>query len=153
MEKISQYIYIAVIGLVIALIVTQIVLPVSVSGSSMYPTLNEGEKLIVYKLDKAYDRGDIVVFKPIDDYTKYYIKRVIALPGETIEIKNGITYVDGLVLREDYIQDKGDFNMEKYRLKEDEYFVMGDNRNNSRDSRYFGPIKKDTIYGKIINKH
>lgn len=150
-EKISQYVFLLAIGLVLALIITQIISPVTVSGTSMYPTLNEGEKLIAYKLGDNYERGDIIVFKPTDDYTKFYIKRVIGLPNDVIEIKNGVTYINDVILREPYVLDIGEFNMDKYRLKENEYFVMGDNRNNSRDSRYFGPIPVDSIYGKIIN--
>jgi signal peptidase I len=118
-------------------------------GSSMEPSLHNGNYVIADKL--AYvgaepQRGDIVVFaregRPGD-----YLKRVIGLPGETIEIANGVVYIDGQPLDEPYIVPASG-NYPAFRLGDDEYFMIGDNRGNSQDSRSFGPVSLDDIEGR-----
>ena len=126
-----------------------------VDGMSMYPTLEDGDNLIVEKLSYRFgdpQRFDIIVF-PYDDHT-YYIKRIIGLPGETVQIdEEGTIYIDGEVLEEDYgaevISNPGRA-AEPVQLGEDEYFVMGDNRNNSKDSRTqeVGNIHREDIVGR-----
>ena len=126
-----------------------------VDGMSMYPTLEDGDNLIVEKLSFRFgdpQRFDIIVF-PYDDHT-YYIKRIIGLPGETVQIdEEGTIYIDGEVLEEDYgaevISNPGRA-AEPVQLGEDEYFVMGDNRNNSKDSRTqeVGNIHREDIVGR-----
>lgn len=131
---------------------------VSVEGSSMQPSLVEGDQLLVNKISYRLgepERCDIVVFRLKDDPGTYYIKRIIGMPGETIQLINGEIYIDGQCMQEDYglepIQDAG-MAAEPVTLGADEYFVLGDNRNDSRDSRSqeLGPIKREQLMGKIF---
>lgn len=126
-----------------------------VSGPSMEQTYHNGNSLIIDKFFYRFNglkRYDVVVFR--DDNGKILIKRIIALPEETIRIDNdGNIYINDKILQEEYgtetILDAG-IAIQKFQLAEKEYFVLGDNRNNSRDSRVFGPIKEEQIIGKVI---
>lgn len=126
-----------------------------VSGPSMEQTYHNGNSLIIDKFFYRFNglkRYDVVVFR--DDNGKILIKRIIALPEETIRIdNNGNIYINDKILQEEYgteaILDAG-IAIQKFQLAEKEYFVLGDNRNNSRDSRVFGPIKEEQIIGKVI---
>lgn len=132
----------------------------TVDGMSMYGTLNDGDNLIIEKLSYRFgdvERFDIVVFPYYDsaaDMDVYYIKRIIGLPGETIQITDGKIYINGEVLEEDYGYYINDIPMSGYNAEEeiyigeDEYFVLGDNRNNSTDSRRIGCIRRDHIEGR-----
>lgn len=130
-----------------------------VDGSSMADTLQDGEHLYVEKLSyrfDALDRFDIIVFYPFGrENEEYYVKRIIGMPGETIQIINGTIYINGEVLTEHYgkepILDPGRASV-PITLGEDEYFVMGDNRNVSKDSRSMevGNVKKENIGGRAI---
>ena len=121
-----------------------------IDGSSMEPNLHHDEYVIVdkvtYLLGKP-QRGDVVVFY-LEGQPKDYIKRVIGLPGETVEIANGVVYVDGQPLEEPYIVQPAGSAFPAQRLGDDAYFVMGDNRGNSQDSRSFGPIRPSNIVGR-----
>ncbi len=139
-------------------IVFSVGMKVSVIGVSMEPALYNGQEVLVnrfvYRISSP-DRGDIVAFLPNGNKNAhYYLKRVVGLPGEKVQIIKGYVYIDGLLLEEDEsfdkIADAGIADMEVV-LGNDEYFVLGDNRNNSEDSRSgnLGPIKKDTIAGKV----
>lgn len=131
-----------------------------VDGQSMMPNLKDGDNLIVEKISYLFGdikRYDVVVFPHFDTVKKeevYYIKRVIGLPGETIQIKDGEIYIDGQILSENYGYYINDTSMdggeaeEEYYIGEDEYFVLGDNRNASIDSRIIGCISRDEIEGK-----
>ena len=131
-----------VILVVVVLIRTYICTPIIVSGPSMQPTLDGGELMLLNKLSE-FGRFDVVV---VDIETEEIIKRIIALPGETITCENGIVYVNGKRQDEEY--SKGyTFDFEKITLAEDEYFVMGDNREDSKDSRMIGPVKMEQIKG------
>ena len=132
-----------VILIVVVLIRSFIVTPVKVSGESMYPTLKGTEVMILNKLDKKYERYDIVVVKSSDGDI---IKRVYGLPGETIECENNTIYINGKKIEDEYGHGKT-MNFKKYELGDNEYFVLGDNRMNSKDSRIFGPFKEDEIKG------
>lgn len=130
--------------------------PFLVSGSSMEPTFNNGNYLLVDELTYDFrnpERGEVIVFKYPNDPNTYFIKRVIGLPGETVKIKdNQIEVVgdDGVrVLREPYIVQKADMADFEKTLGSDEYFVMGDNRNFSFDSRSWGPLPKGDIIGVV----
>lgn len=129
----------------------------SVIGDSMEPALSNGQEILInrflYKLSSP-KRGDVVVFLPNGNQnTHYYVKRIIGLPGETIQIINGKVYIDGELLEEDERFDKmidPGIAGNEMTLAGNEYFVLGDNRNSSEDSRSgnIGPIEKNTIIGK-----
>ena len=127
-----------------------------VHGTSMYPTLSDGDSLIVDKLTYQFSnpqRFDVVVFPFRYQEDVYYIKRVIGLPGETVQIMEGRIYINGHPLEEDYGHgaiEKSGLAAEPITLGENEYFVLGDNRNNSTDSREpsVGNIEKSAIIGK-----
>lgn len=148
---------IIIIGLAIALgiFLRQNVMSIaSVKGISMYPTLKEDEKLILNRLAKNFEYEDIVVLHPkFEEDGKMYIKRVIGLEGDTIEIKDGKVFKNGKELNEDYLQMKVDTEPmipgeSKWQVGKDEMFVLGDNRENSSDSRAFGVIKFSDIRGR-----
>ncbi|MCF7906514.1 signal peptidase I [Patescibacteria group bacterium] len=138
-----------------------IISPFSVKGKSMEPSFYEGEYLIVDEISyrfKEPKRGDVVVLKYTDKGTsEFLIKRIVALPGEEIIINNGKVLIkneenpDGFYLEEDYISENIEtFGNIKESVLEDNYFILGDNRPNSLDSRYFGPISKDQIIGRVF---
>ena len=132
----------------IVLIRTFIITPVRVNGFSMYNTLNNGEIMLLNKINYKFNdikRFDIVVVKIPGDKI---IKRVIGLPGETIKVENNKLYIDGKEIKDNYAyENTEDFDYGK-KLPKDCYFVMGDNRNNSADSRMIGCVNKNQIKGK-----
>lgn len=107
-----------------------------------------GDLLVFSKNINKFKRGDIVSFKsPVED--EIYVKRIIGLPGETISIEEGFIYIDGVMI-EDFTSVKATYTMSKTVIEDGEYFVLGDNRNNSLDSSEYGAIKKEAIKGKGI---
>ena len=175
LEDILGFIKVFVVSaIVILLFVNFVAHPVRVDGRSMYPTLKDGEfgfTNVGGVLLNGVERGDIVVVTMEEDGQKtHWVKRVIGLPGDTVSCVNDVVYINGKVLDEtkyidpDYRQslvDKfGYFNkvpnadntnvedFEEVKLKDDEYYVMGDNRPYSKDSRYVGPVKKSQIFAK-----
>jgi signal peptidase I len=149
----------AIIALIIVVPIRMFVVePFVVSGASMFPTFDNGDYLIVDKISYELgnpQRNDVVIFKYPNDQTKFFIKRIIGLPNETVNIKNGVVTIvnstnpDGFVLDEPYIKNVSSTST-NLELKDDEYFVMGDNRNASSDSRYWGAVKKDLLTGKAL---
>jgi signal peptidase I len=138
-----------------AFIVIFLYQPVKVEGTSMMPSLDDQERIFVNKFVyriEAIRRGDIIVFRYPRDPSKSFIKRVIGVGGDRIRIKDGQTYVNDKPIREDYVP--GSYLDERpYReitVPEDSYFVMGDHRILSNDSRDFGPVKSTFIYGKAV---
>ena len=131
---------------VIILFRTFILERIIISGDSMSPTLNNGNVVWAWKNPKL-DRNDIVIIKK--DGT-LYIKRIVGMPEETVEIKNGKAYINGKELQEEF--DEMESEEQKIHLKENEYFVLGDNRNDSTDSRVWGAIDKEEITGEIVFK-
>jgi len=145
------------LALVLYVVIQYAVQTVHVLGSSMYATLHDNDLLVASKISYKLhppQRGDIVVFKPPDEASRDFIKRIIALPGERIHIAKSVIYINGQVLREPYLPEKWTYNNnwpasgQDQLIPPDEYFVMGDNRNHSSDSRTFGPIELDSILGK-----
>lgn len=146
-----------ILCVILFLVIIQYVFSVTkVVGSSMYPTLKDEELLILNKFKYRMSdvkRGDIISLKYAD--TKYLIKRVIGLPGETIEIKDSKLYINNQIIEESYISSElkyKDFSLEELgysKIPENMYLVLGDNRVNSLDSREIGLIKKEDINGKI----
>lgn len=124
---------------------------------SMEPTLHEGQYLLISKQTHRLwplERGDIIVFKYPNNPEKFYIKRLIGLPGETLELRHGKLHVDGQVTPEPWLpQDLRWTSSGQWTLADDEYFVMGDNRNNSSDSRRWGPITKSHFIGKAFFRY
>ncbi|MFC4076412.1 signal peptidase I [Salinithrix halophila] len=139
------------IAVVLALIIRYFVLsPFSVAGPSMLSTLHNGDKVIVNKmiyLIRDPEPGEVIVFHASED--KDYIKRVIALPGQTVSAQNNVVRVDGRSIEEPYIDERNrtaDFGPVK--VPKDHVFVLGDNRMNSSDSRELGPIPLDRLVGR-----
>jgi signal peptidase I len=127
--------------------------PVRVEGTSMLPNLEDQDRLFINKFAfrvGEIHRGDVVVFRYPRDETKNYIKRVIGLPGDRVRIVHGSVYVNGKLLPEPYVPARytDDRSQPEIRIPADEYFVLGDHRNISSDSREFGPVERDLIYGK-----
>ena len=147
MKIIKEIIPYIVIVLVVVLIRTFIITPVRVDGDSMKNTLKNGDILLLYKLG-SINRLDIIVLDEEKDNEKI-IKRVIGLPGETVAIKKGKIYINDKVIDDEYTYGETS-DYDKVTLEDDEYFILGDNRLISKDSRYFGPIKKSEIKGKIV---
>jgi len=129
--------------------------PVRVEGTSMLPRLEDRDRLFINKFVyhfEAIHRGDIVVFHYPRDPEKSYIKRVIALPGDRLRINRGDVYLNGRLVPEPYVPEEyRDLkSMPETVIPEDEYFMMGDHRSISSDSREFGPVDRDLIYGKAV---
>jgi signal peptidase I len=129
--------------------------PVKVEGTSMAPLLSDQERIFINKFEYRFEpieRGDVVVFWYPLDHSKSFIKRVIGLPGETIELRAGHLYIDGKELSEPYVPasylDGSSYGPMK--IPSGNYFVMGDHRDSSNDSRVFGPVSRPYIYGKAV---
>ena len=160
-ELVGWIVSILLIVAVSYLIVTFVGQRTQVSGSSMETTLSDGDHLIVDKISYRFrepQRYEIVVFPYRYEKNTYYIKRIIGLPGETVQIVDGYIYINGKQLDEHYgneIIEEAGMAAEPVTLGEDEYFVMGDNRNNSADSRYWENtfLKKEKIVGKGMIKY
>ncbi len=137
------------------LIITFLYQPVRVEGTSMLPRLEDRDRLFINKFVyhiAAIERGDVVVFRYPRDPEKSYIKRVIALPGDTLRIDHGRVYVNGRLLHEPYVppEFRDTRSLEETVLPADSYFMMGDHRSISSDSRDFGPVDRSLIYGKAV---
>ena len=165
-----------VLALVVFLVIQAGVKNFKVLGASMQPTLENGQyllvnKLVYFELDKERiarltpfwqvdesserfafsppNRGDVVVFHYPRNVSQDFVKRLIALPGETVEIRSGVVYVNGTALDEPYLTSRDTGSTRLYQLAEDEYFVIGDNRKGSHDSRSWGPVPEDLLLGKV----
>jgi signal peptidase I len=150
------------------LVVVFVVQPVKVEGTSMLPRLHDGErifvnKLIYYKLPDlekygwpSLERGDVIVFWPPKDPEKSYVKRIIGLPGETVEMRGGKIFINGQELNEPYLDPQLSASVQTLppvRVENHYYYVMGDNRNNSSDSRIWGLVPEKYIYGKALFRY
>jgi signal peptidase I len=129
-----------------------------IPSESMLPTLKIGDRLIVDKVlfhFNGINRGDLLVFEapPASNLDEVMIKRVIGLPGDTVEIKNGIVYINGQPLDEPYEMEKPKSDFKPVTVPENSFFVMGDNRNNSYDSRFWGMVPGELIIGKAVARY
>lgn len=159
-EIVEMIIYVVAVCLVAWLIITFVGQRTVVNGDSMKNTLHDQESLWVSKLSYHLhdpERFDIVIFPYEEDQQDvYFVKRIIGLPGETVRIdEDGNIYINGKILDEDYGLETIDTRhlgdaYEEIKIGENEYFVMGDNRNNSMDSRYIGNISRDELIGKAV---
>jgi signal peptidase I len=143
-----------VIAIVVILFLYQ---PVRVEGTSMMPTLVNEERIFINKFVYRFGladigRGDMVVFWFPKDPSKSYIKRVIGVPGDTVEVREGTVWINGKPLAEAYVtaENRDSASMQSSRLDADQYFVLGDHRNSSNDSRAWGMVPRSYIYGKAV---
>ncbi len=146
--------FIQIIGtaLVLTFILLIFIQPSVVSGDSMYPTLHHNDKLILWKLGEP-EQGDIVVFDSHNANNDKYVKRVIGVAGDHVEIIDSVVTVNDIAIDESYVNpaeplyNKGDVDII---VPEGEIYVLGDNRNHSNDSRNFGPVDLDDVDGKVV---
>lgn len=127
--------------------------PFYIPSTSMEPTLYPQDRIIINKIGYKFrqpERGDVVVFKYPLDPQRDFIKRVIALEGETIEVRDNCVFINGKRLEEPYLTDEVVAEFGPYVVPKDHLFVMGDNRNNSDDSRVWGPLNKKFLVGKAV---
>ncbi|MDE5124084.1 MAG: signal peptidase I [Trichodesmium sp. St19_bin1] len=135
--------------------------PRYIPSDSMMPTLEVGDRLVIEKVSYNFhppETGDIIVFEPPQQLQRYgyaksqaFIKRIIGLPGDTIRIEGGIVYINGQPLAENYIAETPEYTLPtSIKIPEEQYFVMGDNRNNSNDSHIWGFLPKKNIIGRAI---
>lgn len=142
-----------VVALALALVIRMFIGgPTTVKGQSMETTLHSGDILLVSKIPTysgRFQRADIIIMDSPSEAGELYVKRIVGMPGETVEIKEGHVFINNKLLKEYYIRDlpTGTYNETVWQLRDDEYFVMGDNREEgaSSDSRLFGPVKADQI--------
>jgi len=149
---------VAVLAVILYVGISFAVQAVHVEGLSMFATLDNDDYLIANKIDyrlHAPQRGDIIILRPPTNNSTDFIKRVIALPGEKLLIRSGVVYIDGRRLHEPYLPEAWTQSTDwpcggcdGKVMGPNEFFVMGDNRNRSQDSRFFGPITRDRIDGK-----
>lgn len=152
-----------VFGAIFALIYLFVAQPHKVSGNSMVPTFHNGDYILTDKLTYRFTspkRGDVIVLKNPRDESQDFIKRIIALPGETIKIENNSVYVNGQLLKEPYLPSGistsgGNFLPDKTTVKlgSNQYFVFGDNRDHSSDSRTWGGVTREEIVGKVFFRY
>jgi len=144
-------------ALIAILVVIFVVQPVKVEGTSMEPRLEPQDRIFVNKFVYYFSgvkRADIVVFWYPKDKTKSFIKRVIGLPGETVEVRSGVVYLNGEELAEPYLA--GEFDTDSYSLQvvpSEHYFVLGDHRNSSNDSRDWGFVPEQNIFGEAVFRY
>jgi signal peptidase I len=173
---VREFLEAILLALVVFLVIQTSIQNFRVEGSSMHPTLEGGQyllvnKLVYFKLDQERlsriipfwkvaeaneyfavhppQRGEVIVFAFPGDITRDFVKRVIGVPGDRVEIRDGTVFVNGEALDEPYITDHDSFDMRELTLQDKEYFVLGDNRRGSNDSRNWGPVPEENILGKV----
>ena len=158
----TELLEVGLLALGLYLIIHFVIQPVHVLGSSMYPTLKDQDYVIAVTVGYRFQgpqRGDIVIMRDPYDHSKDFIKRVVGVPGDRLLIKGGRVYINGQAVGEPYINHEPETQFPDYpvppgsdqqgrQLGPDEFFVLGDNRNRSNDSRYFGPVNRDQIEGR-----
>jgi signal peptidase I len=160
-KEIKDYVFLIILAFTFAFLMNKYVYAnAEVPTGSMIPVVQPGDRLIVNRLSYLFDdpkRGDIVMFVNPDDESKYYLKRVIGLPGERLEIRSGFIYINDSEkpLSEPYLNDEPNGDFGPYNVPKDCYFMLGDNRDNSLDAREWKNkyVKKDKIVGKAWLKY
>ena len=146
-----EFLITAVLAIVIFFLLQASLQTFVIYMSSMEPNLHEGQRLLVnkavYKLGDP-QRGDVVIFDAPGDRSGDYIKRAIALPGDTVEVKDGKVYINGSKADEPYVKDPPEYTLEPQKIPPNMYFVLGDNRNNSDDSHNGWLVPRENIVGK-----
>lgn len=151
-RALGEVVQTVLIAVLLFLGVNAVTARIRVEGNSMEPSLHDGEFVVVNRLAYrlgAPERGDIVVFHPPFDPERRFIKRIIGLPGDMIQVLDGTVYVNGESLNEPYILASPLYNGE-WNVGADEVFVLGDNRNNSNDSQNWGAVSRDQVIGKAV---
>lgn len=150
-EIIESVLIAVVLALIIRFFLFQ---PFFIPSGSMEPTLTIGDRIIVNKIIYRFSepkRGDIVVFKYPVNPKRDFIKRLIGLPGETVEIKNSNVYINGKIIKQPWLPANLEYpDFGPVKIPQGNYFMMGDNRNNSEDSRYWGNLPQKNIIGKAM---
>ncbi len=154
LRKTKEYLLPAAFGLVVAIFIFYMagsyVEFCSVSGPSMEPTFTDGDMVILDLASQDYEIGDIVVFYADESETEKYIKRVCGVPGDRIEMLGGILFRNDEEIKEDYVKNKESVSeLDEITLGDGQYFLLGDNRPESMDSRSFGPVSKEVIRGRV----
>lgn len=159
-RELISWVLLIVGAIAVALIVNKTILAnTEVPTTSMANTIHAGDRLFGFRLAYTFsepERGDIIIFKYPDNEAENYIKRIIGLPGDKVEIIKGVVYINGEELKEDYLLEKPyELNFGPYEVPDDSYFVMGDNRNGSHDARFWENtyVHKDKIVAKAIFKY
>ncbi len=163
-----QWVFPMIVSVILALLVTQIFgNAIIVKGDSMSPTYEQGDIVFINKFSYRFknpERNDIIVFnvntlntEDLDAKPHYTLSRIVGMPGETIQVKDGVLYIDGKEVKNSYIKEEilqPGVEREAVKLRQNEYFVLGDNCNYSQDSRFsnVGNIKKDAMLGKIVER-
>lgn len=152
-QEILSWILTFAVAIALALVIrTFIFEPVRVDGHSMDYTLADNEYMIVTKYDYLLgepERFDVIICHYPERGRTNFVKRLVGMPGDTVSMLNGTLYVNGEAIDEPYITNKANYNMQAYTLKDDEYFVLGDNRSSSNDSHIIGPISREQIKGHV----
>jgi len=151
-SQLGQVLAVILIAIGVFLLLRATVQSFVVVGSSMEPSFENGQRLlvnkVVYRL-RDPQIGEVIVFHPPTGKQVDFIKRIIALPGDEIEIREGTVYVNDLALDEPYINSPPSYNLAEEEIPDGEYFVLGDNRNNSNDSHSWGTVPRENIIGKV----
>ena len=160
-NEVWDYVKMIIIVVVVVLVINNVVLiNAKIPSESMENTIMAGDRILALRTSYWFDEpeaGDIVVFRYPDDETgkTLYVKRIIGTPGDTVEMSNGTVYVNGKVLQEDYIAEVTQGSYGPYVVPDGCYFMMGDNRNHSQDSRFWRNqyVEKDEILGKVVLRY
>lgn len=151
LSQIRQILIIILVAIGVFFISRATVQSFVVLGSSMNPNLENGQRIMVdkaiYRIRDPH-RGEVIVFQPPNGKAVDFIKRVIGLPGDTVEIQDGLVFINGYALNEPYIKAHPSYTMAEEEIPAGEYFVLGDNRNNSNDSHSWGTVPQENIVGK-----
>ncbi len=160
-DEIASWIKTIILAAAIALFINFVVIVNAyVPTGSMENTVMAGDRVVALRLSYVFgepERGDVAIFKYPDDPEQkvLYVKRIIGMPGDTVEVKDGGVYINGELLEEDYTREITEGNYGPYEVPEGCYFMMGDNRNNSLDSRFWENkfVEEDAILGKVLFKY